>query len=525
MKKKSLVMAMTLLSPLMSLCVQAETLTVSGIGKAPITADAALTRTESLLSAKRDAIIQLVNKINGPRSADDPAIQAKLDLIAKQIGDEFVLDQSTNRDAANNLITTVKIQIDDLQIRTLISDMGVAQTTARNYPILILMDEFFTTPTDSTKPLREVVEYSSDKSAAYSEKVHDDAASSSDSESSQKSAERVSAAAAYRADAQVQGRRNTEVNGYYGSANEQVGVNASASAAGKARYDAAAKSESYNKDSANDSRSYGHDVNAEQKDVQTFKKLLEYQPRNVGPDKQNYTLQALLRQTARYDLAVRDSDVFRSKYFTGKPLTLEEMTNSSELARFTAAARDEQSDFFMMGNSIILDNGKNTASGLFVCDGLLSLKTFSTEDGSTIAAEARSESASGNSPDQCRVNVANKMGNYAVGVVGHAISEYWKKRETYGREYSVVLRSLMGNLNENSKDAFSEALESMQGLNSKVIERRSTRGELEVSLTYKGEKSLSRAIGAALKTQSAFASSGRKVDGTKIVICLEGQCP
>ena len=80
MKKKSLVMAMTLLSPLMSLCVQAETLTVSGIGKAPITADAALTRTESLLSAKRDAIIQLVNKINGPRSADDPAIQAKLDL-------------------------------------------------------------------------------------------------------------------------------------------------------------------------------------------------------------------------------------------------------------------------------------------------------------------------------------------------------------------------------------------------------------------------------------------------------------
>jgi hypothetical protein len=96
----------------------------------------------------------------------------------------------------------------------------------------------------------------------------------------------------------------------------------------------------------------------------------------------------------------------------------------------------------------------------------------------------------GNTPDQCRVNVANKMGNYAVGVVGHAISEYWKKRETYGREYSVVLRSLMGNLNENAKDAFSEAVESMQGLNSKVIERRSTRGELEVSLTYKGEKSI-----------------------------------
>ena len=166
----------------------------------------------------------------------------------------------------------------------------------------------------------------------------DDTASASNSESSQSSAERVSAAAAYRADAQVQGRRNTEINGNYGSANEQVGVNASASAAGKARYDAAAKSESANKDSASDSSSYGHEVNAEQKDVQTFKKLIEYQPRNIGPDKQNYTLQAVLRQSTRYDLAVRDSDLFRSKYFTGKPLTMDEMANSSELARFTAAA-------------------------------------------------------------------------------------------------------------------------------------------------------------------------------------------
>ncbi|MFO1390609.1 MAG: hypothetical protein U1E94_00070 [Agitococcus sp.] len=523
MRLKSLVIA-SLLSSLCSITL-AETLTVSGVGKALIGMDAALTRTDSLMSAKKDAVLQLINKINGPRAAADPAIQAKLDLVVKQIGDEFIVDQSTSRDAANNLVTTLKIQIDDLQVRSLISDLGIAQTTARNYPILILMDEFFTTPTDSTKPLKEVVEFASDKSASYSEKVHDAAATSYDAVSSQSSAERVSTAAAYQADAQVQARRNTEVNGYYGSANEQVVVAANSTAAAKARYDAAAKSESNSNESSSDSRSYGHEINAEQKDIQTFKKLVEYQPRNVGPDKQNYTLQALLRQTARYDLAVRDSDLFRSKYFTGKPLTLEEMTNSSELARFTAAARDEQADFFMMGNTIILDNGKNTATGQFVCDGLLSLKTFSTEDGSAIAAEARSESASGNTPDQCRVNVANKMGNYAVGVVGHAISEYWKKRETYGREYTVVLKSLMGNLNENAKDAFSEAVESIQGLNSKVVERRSNRSELEVALTYKGEKSISRAIGAALKNQAVFSQSGRKVDGTKVIICLEGQCP
>ena len=88
-----------------------------------------------------------------------------------------------------------------------------------------------------------------------------------------------------------------------------------------------------------------------------------------------------------------------------------------------------------------------------------------------------------------------------------------------------MLRSLMGNLTEDAKDAFSEALEGMQGLNSKVVERKSTRAELEVSLTYKGEKSMSRAIGAALKGQGILANAGRKVDGTRVTICLEGPCP
>ena len=49
--------------------------------------------------------------------------------------------------------------------------------------------------------------------------------------------------------------------------------------------------------------------------------------------------------------------------------------------------------------------------------------------------------------------------------------------------------------------------------------------KLEVSLTYKGEKSMSRAIGAALKGQGILANAGRKVDGTRVTICLEGPCP
>jgi len=483
----------------------AEMLTIQGMGKAPIMADVALTRTESFNAAKRDAVVQVVNRINGPRASEDPMVQSKLDLIARQIGDDRVLDQSTSRDAANNLVTTVKVQIDDLEIRSLLSDMGVGQKTARNFPIMIVMDEFFTTPTDNQKPLREVVEFTSDRSARLAESASSSSSYDHNAVDAQASSARASAA----------GSSQGHYSGYYGGGGGASHAASSASAA----------SQSYAAASAKGADAQSYSVDAEQKDVQTFKKLVEYQPRNVGPDKQNYTLQAVLRETNRYDLSVKDADLFRSKYFRGKALTLDELNNGGGLSGFVAAARDEASDYLMVGNSIILDNGKSPTTGLYVCDGLLSLKAYSTEDGAAIAAEARSESASGNSPDQCRTNVANKMGTYAIGVAGSAILEYWKRRDTYGRDYTVVLRSLMGNLNEDAKDAFSEALEGMPGINSKVVERKSTRTELEVSVTYKGEKSMSRAIGAALKGQGVLANAGRKVDGSRVTICLEGPCP
>ena len=71
MKTSALLLSTAIMS--LSLPAMAEMLTVSGIGKSLISADAALTRSDSLQSAKKDAIVQLVNKINGPRAADDPA--------------------------------------------------------------------------------------------------------------------------------------------------------------------------------------------------------------------------------------------------------------------------------------------------------------------------------------------------------------------------------------------------------------------------------------------------------------------
>jgi hypothetical protein len=480
----------------------AETISVSGVGKAPITADVALTRTQAMEQAKRDALTQAINKMNGPRAANDPKVQAAIDTISKQIGDDLIADQTASRDAANNFVVRLTLSIDDLKLRQLLQDAGIASTTARNFPILIVMDEFFTTATDKTKPLKELVEYSHDKSKSFA----------ANDKASQFSKESGSETSAYSQKTDVS--KAAVSDGYYGT---------SAASAKGTQSTAAVSDASYNAEQGSSSET---SVKAEQKDVVSFKKLVEYQPQNVGPDKQNYTYAALLRQAAKYDLAMIDSDLFKSKYLTGKPLTIEEMQAGREFARYIDAARsDAKADYFMVGSSVIIQGPKNPATGQFTCDGLVTLKAYSTEDGSTLTADARTESASGNSPDQCRVNVANKMANFVGSTVGSTIGNFWRQRETYGREYTISLVSLLSNLPENAKDDFADALDSIKGVQGSAKERRSDKSVYEVSLTYKGDKSISREINAALKKVPGFEKAGRAVKGTSIRVCLEGPCP
>lgn len=494
----------------------AEELTVSGSGKSPITPNISETRQESLRIAKRAAVVEAVKKINGPASISDPKVQAAIDQIAVQIGDDKIFDQTNSKDAANNYVTRVTLKIDELEFRQMLQDNGIASTVARNFPVLVVMDEFFTTPTDHTKPIRELVEYSHDKTATFD--ASQASAESAESVSAESSRSSYSGAASYAARGSSSG---AFAAGGYGEALYASGRQ-SASAAGSIREKSQSSSDSFSQSSASSSSS-AH-VFDQQKDVVNFRKLVEYQPQNVGPDRNNYTYAALVREASQYDLKLLDNDLFRSKYFTGKPLTMEEMQNSSELARYASYARDNKADYFMVGNTIIINNNKNE-TGMFVCDGLVTLKAYSTEDGSLLVSDARSESASGASPDQCRVNVANKLAGFVGKKLGSTIQNYWKLRETYGQEYNIKLVSLLGNLPDDVKDSFAEAIESINGLQSKVNERKSTRYEYEVAITYKGDKSLARAISSALKKNTAFSATGRKVDGNSLKFCLEGPCP
>lgn len=497
-------LSVLLLSLLSGTTAWAEDIRVIGEGKSLISQDLSLTRQQAFLAAKLDAVRQALVKINGPQVVADPLFEQKLPALSQQIADEYIISQNSQRDAQNNLVTSVTLQIDDLQLRSLISDQGIATQTSRNHPILIVMDEFFTTPTDQQKPLREFVQYFSDQSVHHKESANHQRQDS------------VQASSAYRQAASAQ--QLTHKKALYADGQSAAGIGlrtasaASMSQAGKAAY------QEKNSESSN------YQIDSGEKDIQLYTHVTEYQPQ-VEPAKQNYTLQAVLRQTNRYDLAVKDADLFRSKYFQGGNLNLAQINDGKVLAGFVDAARQDASDYLMVGTSIILDLGLNASTGLYACDGLINLKAYATADGTAIAADARSESAQGASPDQCRVNVANKLGDYAIGVAGPAIADYWKRRDLYGQTFIVTLKSLTGNLNDNTKDLFSEALEKIQGVSGKIVEKRSTRNELQLSVLYKGDQSLSRAVGGAMRPYAAFANAGRLSDGNQLTICLEGTCP
>ena len=379
------------------------------------------------------------------------------------------------------------------------------------------MDEFFTTKTDHAKPLRELVEYSHDKTATAS-------ASLSASEKSA-SVDAASSRSAYAGSADVSASQSSSAAfGAAGRGGAVFGAGKSESAvSGSVKEKSQSASDTYSQSAS--AANIDQKSASEKKDVVNFKKLVEYQPQNKGPEKNNYTYAALVREANKYDLSLLDSDMFRSKYFPDKQLTMEEMQNSPELARFVAAARENEADYFMVGNTIIINNDKSTSTGTYICDGLVTLKAYATKGAETIATDARSESATGASPDQCRVNVANKLAGFVGTTLGSTILNFWKMREMYGEEYNIRLVSLTGNLSDDVKDSFAEAVESIGGLKSKLNERKSTRTEYEVSITYKGDKSVARSISSALSKVSAFAKAQRKVDGSSIKYCLEGPCP
>lgn len=459
---------------------------VQGSGKAEITADIVTVQSMAKNEALQNAIFMAVDRSLGADATLKENVSRKMGNILSQMEVFKITEDYRTKREGNFYIMTAVLKLDDKKFRQLLSDMGIAVNTAKSRAagsMMVILDEYYTTPTDMKAPLKDLTEYSFENVQKHKEME----------------ANSTSHKAAAGSAASFSGSEGV-------SARDGMGGSYSRGAAARGRASSAAME--------HDKAASARGVSDFSSTKQNFKRLIEYQPKNPYPDRENYTIGAFKKQLQELDLKVISNDLFRSKYFK-KAVTIEALQNSADLAKYAGYARKEaKADFFSVGTAVIVDNGRDSLSGQFACDGMVTVSTYGTEGGEDIAAETISESAIGASTNQCRANVAGKIGESIGTVIAKNVQEYWKKRSMYGREYVI---SLKGTFPLAVKMAFSKALQNTQGVDG--IEKRDS----EYVVTYKGSAPVLEAIAENLVAIPAFSNVDAVQAGDKITFC-SGSC-
>lgn len=561
MKQSKSLMIMVILSAIAFFIAQplcAVEIEVQGEGSTVITKDVSSVQYNAKKEATESAMTMAINRILGANAMKNPKVQEKFGEIISQINVYKVKQNNTARTEGNSYIINTVLIIDETKLRQLISDMGIALGTnvVRSSAILTIMDEFFTTDLQNPAPLREVTVYSYDRDTNYKEKealseksMDSKAVSKRSQEASSvdargqssgslkaRSEDSGSVSAKNKESGSVSGKSSFAASSPEASASASDRVNAGYSQKGSvdakysqkgsvdAKYDEKGSVDArYAKGSSLDTKSlsknsldYGRFVSASDNEHEFFTNIKEYQPKNGIPDRQNFTIKALQSSYQTYDIKILDNDRLRSKYFQNSPITLDKLENSAELDKYVKFSRDEaKADFFSIGSSIIVDWGKNPNTDSFVCDGMVGIKVYSTLDGEVIASGALTESASGNSPDQCRTNVAKKIGEGLGNLISNKVQEFWKKREMYGMEYVVILT---GDVPPMTRIQFTNTIKKVQGV-SNVKQRTVESGKYEFVISYNGSDPLADAIFTQIASSplsATFNNYDYTVDGNQI---------
>lgn len=467
--------------------------------------------------AKEAAISILIDRTLGANASKKPEVIDKMPEVLSQSSAYIIDENYTGEVQDSDYIAKAFLTVDETEFRTLLSDMGIALNTqaVRAHSIMIVLDEFFARPSDLNNSVltKEVTTYKYD----YDENLKDhEKASSSNYAKSNASGKSSNS---YNVNAKSKGSYNANASGGY--ANEYGGGGYSASASGSHNNSYKAKgssSNSYNRSSSSgSSSSYGHFVDYSKKENEFFQNIKEYDVTSPKAENLNYTQPALQEAFTTYDIRALDNDVFKSRYFKGKGVTSDKLTNSAELANYVEAARkDAKADFFAIGVSYITDNGKNENTGKNVADGNVFVKVYSTADCEVIASGTFTETASGNSADQARSAVARKIGNELGEVLSKKIQDYWKRRMMYGSEYVVQIK---GNFLPVEKASINKTLNSVDGIKNVTL-RTSDNSQAEYTVNYSGSGSAADEIFMKLydsNLSAKFKNYDYKINGNQII--------
>ena len=527
----------------------AEDRQVSGTATLPIPKSApGSVRTPALLAAKRRAVLNAINLVLGADATDSPDINRKIDEILEQITDAQII-ASTGTVVDGQFKQSVTLSIDDKSFRALLSDKGIAVNTAavRSSAILAMMDEYVTTEKDLHAPLMDLTEFSSRKGASMSDQSKSGSfAKSSNYQASKEAsaayaagatADRNSASHDDRLSGSASGSQSGQFSGGNSSGDHAAGSfsnsaqghldaqsrgSNSSQSASSAVMGGGSSSSSASAETSSSGAMSRTNVKAEVHDDVNYKHLVVYQPQSKAPESLNRTYAALVGELNDYDIRIKDNDQFRSKYFGKKSITIDQIVNGDELAKYVSFAKSEaQADFLMVGASVIVDSGVNASTGQRTCTGVVTLKTYSTIDGENIASETVSESGAGQTMDQCAGNIAKKMAAVGGQSVGRRIQEYWKRRTMYGQDYVLTLAG--SNLTLMLKTNFSRALASVPGVTSVGRPRVNDDRRYEVTVTYRGSDPIDQAAATVLSSNPSFSTLDSVSEGGKVTLCM-GPC-
>ncbi len=510
----------------------AKELEVTALGRAALTAsqgqpvDPQTVRSQALAEAKRKAIVTAIERVLGPDACKDPRVASKVPAIAEQVPDDRIIDQKGAR-AGDAYELTITLVVDDKAFRTLLSDAGVAvnTATARASSILAVMDEFITSPRDVKAPLEELEFFSSSKGESSHDRSRYSTASTSASAESRSRQAAVDAQVSSRLSGSERHDRSLDASGSGSGGRAAVKAGDRGSSSVEASTTGSLKgtesTASARTSSSSATASARLDQASENHDDQVYVKLKKFQPQGGAPEKTSQALNAFVGQLQDYDLRVLDNDLFKSKYFKSQPITIEQLQSSEALSKYVTFARaDANADFFMVGTSIIIDQGRNPNTGGQECTGVVTLKTYATIDAESIASETFSEASAGLNLNDCAAAVGKKLAAVGGPIIGAKIQDYWKRRVAYGREY--VLTLVGKGMTLGVRSAFARAVKAVPGVEGDV-QRAASDKRIQIVVTYKGGDPLDQAVAEALSANPAFAALDGKTEGNQVVLCM-GPC-
>lgn len=482
--------------------------------------------------SRQAAVIQALEKITAAPSLDE-TVTEKLKSIVDQISeDQF---EETTRRIKDSVEVATTVRLDENQFRQFLREKGIAGSAgaAGLSKILMIIEQYNTTPTELNLPLEEIREYSSKKGSSFSNKSVNakSAVSAGDSKStfdqsvdaraSQASSIKGSESASYNADARIAGQRGSMSASESGAASRSAQASQASSASLKSNTSASASDANFSKSSAVQKTN----IQSESHDDVSFKEVIKYQPKSNKPATNRVVETEFTKMLLSYGIETKSNELFRDRYFKAKPLTYDEMREGKGISKYVYAARDDKeidADYFMAGTATVIDLGPDPRQpAQKQCSGILDVRAYSTSTSTNLAAGGARELGVGRSIDECAGNVGAKLAKVAGEVISAAILENFQEKQRSGEQFDLIIVGT--NIPFEIEDALIEIFKDLGIKDAK--QKESNQKRIEYSLKYKGGQALATAVASALKRKASAVSSGldRLAEGSRQYVCL-GQC-